>query len=351
MAWLGVHRPRAKTGQTSSNTEEKLDLYRSSFYFGLKLCDRGYGKAPTSQAQQPSTIAQPRNWGGPVSRGYRARQKAKRQQARATAAKPVRRRGQPRPRRLVALVPIFAIAAILAAVAALGFGAGSGVSQEQVDREVTALLANIPQSGPVLGSPTAPITIQIFADLECPTVKRFVVAYLPSIVRNWVRNGAINLEYRSLETDTGDERMFFQQEVAALAAGRQNKMWNFILTFVHEQRKASTHYATDTFLREITSQVPGLNQAQWRHDREGAVLSEHIALDVQSANAKGFRFTPSFVISSKRGHVGENDHTTYVERHVRSFLSKAVGALGKEASEQAFKDVPSLRFANPSENN
>lgn len=280
-----------------------------------------------------------------MSRGYKARQKARRQQARA-AAKPVRRRGPRRSRRLMTLVPVLAIAAILAAVAALGFGASNGVSQEQVDQEVAALLADIPQHGPTLGSPVAPITIQIFADLECPTVKRFVVAYLPSIIRKWVRDGDVTLEYRSLETDTGDEHMFFQQEVAALAAGRQNKMWNFILTFFHEQREASTDYATDEFLTHIASQAPGLKPVQWRHDREDALLSKHVALDVQSAHARGFRFTPSFVIDSKSGHAG-GDHTTYVRREVNSFLQEAVDALGKEAAEQAVRDVPGLGFGDP----
>lgn len=279
-----------------------------------------------------------------MSRSYKARQKVRRQQARA-AAKPVRRRDPSRSWHLVILGPVLAIAAILAVVAVVGFGASNDASQKRVDQKVTELLAGIPQHGPTLGSPKAPISIQIFADLECPTVKRFVVAYLPSIVRKWVRDGDVKLEYRSLETDTFDEHMFFQQEVAALAAGRQNKMWNFALTFFHEQKEASSRYATDQFLTDIASQVPGLKQAQWRQEREGALLSDRIVLDGQSAAARGFRFTPSFVIDSNDGHAN-GSHTTHVERRVGVFLGKAVEVLSKEATEQALKDAPGLDLAN-----
>lgn len=280
-----------------------------------------------------------------MSRAYKARRKAKRQQARA-AAKPEPPARRTWPRRSVALVPVLVIVAILAVVGAVGFGAGSGISEKQVGQEVTELLAGIPQDGPTLGAPDAPITIQIFADLECPTVKRFVVVYLPSIVHKWVRGGDVKLEYRSLETDTGDERMFFQQETAALAAGRQDRMWNFVLTFIHEQEEASTNYATEKFLTDIASQVQGLKRARWRHDRENPSLSEQVALNVYGAHAKGFSFTPSFLIDlsdGKGGHVESSDASN-VRREVRASLAKAVEALGKEASEEALKDVPGLGF-------
>lgn len=281
-----------------------------------------------------------------MSRGYNAKRKAKRQQARATA-KPARRQRSPRSRRLVAFIPVLCIAAILAVVGAVGFGAGNGISQEQVDQEVTELLAGIPQNGPTLGSPDAPIAIRIYADLECPTVKRFVVAYLPSIVHKWVRSGDVKLEYRSLETDTGDEHMFFQQEIAALAAGRQDRMWNFVLTFVHEQEEASTGYATDEFLTDVSSQVPGLEQARWRHDRGDALLSKQVALDVHTAHAKGFSFTPSFLVGmsgNKDGRHVQPDAVSHIRKEVVFSLRRTVETLTKEVSENVSRDVPGLGF-------
>jgi hypothetical protein len=238
-------------------------------------------------------------------------------------------------------VPVFVIAAILAVVGAVGFGASNRPSQDQVRQEVAALLAGIPQKGATLGSPRAPITLRVFADLECPTVNRFVVSHLPSIVATWVRNGAMKLEYRSLQTDTRSEHTFFGQEVAALAAGRQDKMWNFLLTFVHQQRQMSAEYATEGFLPGIASQVPGLDRAQWRRDREDPLLSRQVALGVHSAHVKNLYSTPSFLLGFSSGkvdqHVGLGDPTS-LRRKIEFSLREEIESLRKEA----LRDVPTL---------
>jgi hypothetical protein len=50
-----------------------------------------------------------------------------------------------------------------------------------------------------------------------------------------VRGGELKIEYRSLETATREPEVFKAQQLAALAAGKQDRMWNFIETFYHEQ--------------------------------------------------------------------------------------------------------------------
>lgn len=273
-----------------------------------------------------------------MSRGYNARRKAKRQEARV-AAEPAPHARRFSPRGWMALVPVLVIAAILAVVGILGFGASSGVSKTQVDHEVTQLLDGIPQKGSVLGSPKAPITLRMYADLECPTVKLFVENYLPSLVDSWVRTGAVKLEYRSLETDTSDEKVFFKQEMAALAAARQNRLWNFALTFVREQGKPQTRYATDAFISDIASQVPGLTTAKWHRDRADALLSKRVALDVYTAHQSGLRSTPSFLVSFAPGEAG----VTSTRKKLEASLGNVLRSLDKETSE----DFPTLKTIGP----
>jgi hypothetical protein len=268
-----------------------------------------------------------------VSRGYNARRKAKRQQARA-AAEPPHLQSPTDSRWPAILLPVLAIAAILAATAILGFGAGSGPRRKQIDQEVTALLAGIPQHGATLGSPNAPVTLQMFADLECPTVKLFVESYLPSFISEWVRTGTVKLEYHSLKTDTFNEHTFFRQEIAARAAGRQNKMWNFTLTFIRQQGQHFTNYATDAFLTHIASQVPELSTADWYRDRRDISLFEPIALSVHSAHVQGLRSTPSFIMADPTG-------TSAIQHEVESSLERDIRALNKEA----FGDVPALKIS------
>jgi protein-disulfide isomerase len=232
----------------------------------------------------------------------------------------------------VVLLPLLVIAAILVATAIVGLGAGNGSSRKQVDQEVTALLTGIPQRGPTLGSPDAPVTLQMFADLECPTVKRFVESYLRSFVSNWVRSGTVKLEYRSLKTDTVNERTFFDQEEAALAAGRQNRLWNFALTFVRQQGERYIEYATDAFLAHIASQVPDLNMRRWNRDRGDISLFKPVALSIHSGHSQGLRYTPSFVMA------GPADMAT-VQDEIKASLEQDLQVLRTESS----GDVPILK--------
>jgi protein-disulfide isomerase len=277
-----------------------------------------------------------------MSRAYNAKRKAKRQQARASAApEPHARRAWPR--RLTTIVPVLIIAVILAVVGILGFGPGSGVSKNRVDREVTELLNGIPQHGSVLGSPKAPITLRLYADLECPTVRMFVENYLPAVIDTWVRTGVVKLDYRSLETDTSDEEVFFKQETAALAAGRQNKMWSFALTFVQEQGEPQSNYVTDPFLVDIASQVPGLGLARWRSDRADALLSKRVALGVYSGHQNGLRSTPSFLIGFTSGKVHGRADTASTRKEVEASVESELKSVEKEASE----DFPTLKSIGP----
>jgi protein-disulfide isomerase len=237
----------------------------------------------------------------------------------------------------MALIPVLVITGILAATAVVGFGAVSDKSQQQVKQEVTELLAGIPQDRTTLGSPKAPITVLLYGDLECPTVKLFFESYLPSIVERWVRSGDVKLEYRSLQTDTVDEGTYFEQEAAALAAGRQDKMWNFILTFAYEQGDASTDYATDEFLTDIAFQVPGLKPKQWRQDRQDARLKTQVALGAQSARARGFRYTPSFSLGFTSGK--DDRSANPINKEFQASLLRDLESLRQEA----FGDVPGIR--------
>jgi protein-disulfide isomerase len=266
-----------------------------------------------------------------VSRGYEARRKARRQQALDTAQSEDRQ-GR-RESRLVRLVPAAVIFAALLTVAALGISSGAGSDREQVQREVAEVLGSVPQNGTTLGSTAAPVTLLIFADLECPTVKLFVEAHLPSILDTWVRPGKVKLEYRSLRTDTSNERTFFKQEVAALAAGRQDRMWDFVLTFARQQGEAGTDYATGEFLADIASQVPGLGRTRWEDDREDPVLAKQVALELHSARVKGLQSTPALLL-----RFSGKSETGALRGEVETSLSAIVKTLVEEASD----DVPTL---------
>jgi protein-disulfide isomerase len=246
----------------------------------------------------------------------------------AAAASAVRRTRMTQLGIVVAVV----VVAIVVVLVATGGKSKPGIpvtkhARNSVVNEVTALVGGIPQKGNVIGSPTAPISLQYFGDLECPICQKFTLGALPTIISKWVRTGKMKIEYRALETATREPEVFKSQQVAALAAGKQNKAWNFIETFYHEQGEEDSGYVTEKYLQNIASQVPGLNLAQWTTDRGNQELANEVTVtDAQAASNAGFDGTPSFLI----GHTGSTmSKVEYSNPEDPGFINEAVEKLLK----------------------
>jgi protein-disulfide isomerase len=177
----------------------------------------------------------------------------------------------------------------------------NGTQAQGTDAGVTSLLAGIPQRGNTLGDPKAPVTLQYFGDLQCPFCKQFTLGALPSIIERWVRSGKLKIEYRSIETATREPEVFKAQQVAALAAGEQNKMWYFIELFYHEQGNENSGYVVNGYLQGLAQQVPGLNLIAWTAARDDTELANTITNDAQAAGNAGFTGTPSFLLGRTGG--------------------------------------------------
>jgi protein-disulfide isomerase len=199
-------------------------------------------------------------------------------------------------------VLVVVVSGVIAGLIATGQAGGQrnvapqGPEASAVTATVTTLLAGIPQHGGVLGRPTAPVTLQYFGDLECPVCQGFTTQALPSLIQHWVRTGKLKIEYRSLETATRQPEVFVDQQAAALAAGRQNRMWNFLETFYAEQGEEDSGYVTEAFITGVARQVPGLALARWSAGRGDPALARTIASDAQAGANDRLNGTPAFLI-------------------------------------------------------
>jgi protein-disulfide isomerase len=232
--------------------------------------------------------------------------KQRREQARAErkAIEEAEAAGAQRRKRLIqlgAVIGAVVVIIVVILVATGGSGGGGKVpttphEKKKVNNALTALIGGIPQNGNTLGSPTAPVTLQYFGDLECPICKQFSDGALKPLIEKYVRPGKLKIEYRNLETATREPETFRTQQIAALAAGKQQKGWYYIELFYEEQGQEDTGYVTEKFLQELARQVPGLNLATWTADRSNGEFTNTITSDAQAANNAGFTGTPSFLL-------------------------------------------------------
>src|SRR4029077_13700602 len=164
-------------------------------------------------------------------------------------------------------------------------------------------LAGIPQEGTTLGRRTAPVTMEVFIDLEDPTSRWWFREDLPAIIDAYVRAGALKLRYHAFKRNTYWPAAFVHQQTAALAAGAQDKLWNYIDTFFYEKGKQLTHYVTESYLDGIARQTPGLNLTRWHTDRHTGRREEQTTTEDQSARTIGLHVTPAFRIGKSGGRM------------------------------------------------
>jgi protein-disulfide isomerase len=242
--------------------------------------------------------------------------KQRREQARAErkALEEAEAASAQRRKRLIQLgsaIGVVVVIVVVIVVATGGGGKSEGIKKTPVGKanpvvtEVTGLLAGIPQSGNVLGDPKAPVTMQYFGDLECPICRQFTEGALKPLIEKYVRPGKLKIEYRNLETATREPETFRTQQSAMLAAGKQNKAWDYIELFYHQQGQEDSGYVTENYLQELAKQVPGLNLTTWTSDRSNPEFTNVITTDAQTANREGFNGTPSFLIG-KSGQPGKH---------------------------------------------
>jgi protein-disulfide isomerase len=166
-----------------------------------------------------------------------------------------------------------------------------------------ALLAGIPQHGSFLGYRSAPVTLQFFGDLQCRMSRQVMLGALPFLIRHWVRDGKLQIRFRSKETDTkraGGFLEFRQQQAAALAAGRQGKLWHFIDVFYREQGPEFTGYVDEAFLNQIAVKA-GVEKSRWEEDRNPSDWFDLINADERLARQTGANSTPTFLIGRTGG--------------------------------------------------
>jgi protein-disulfide isomerase len=194
---------------------------------------------------------------------------------------------------------------------------------------VRRLLGDIPQSGNALGYANAPVTLQVFGDLECPVCRALAVGSLKHLINGAVRAHRLRIQYRSLETATRERRVFFEQQAAALAAGEQNKLWYFVELFYREQGLEDSGYVTNAYLRGIARQVPGLNMGAWEAARGNPSLDVEVGEDEQVADRERFTGTPSFLIGRTGGRLKPLENPDSLES-AASFEAAIDRLLGKK---------------------
>jgi protein-disulfide isomerase len=203
---------------------------------------------------------------------------------------------------VIAAVAVVAVAIAISSGGSKSTGLAKGTAATKNTAAVNQLLSGIPQSGARLGNPNAPVTMYYYGDLQCPICQQFTLqGGFSQLVANEVRAGKVQIVYRGLQTATRDAPTFQTEQIAALAAGKQNLFWNYAELFYREQGAEGSGYVNESYLTGLAKQIPGLNVTEWQSARGNAALVSQVQSDLQQATTSGFNATPTLVVQGPRG--------------------------------------------------
>jgi protein-disulfide isomerase len=159
--------------------------------------------------------------------------------------------------------------------------------------DVERLLKGIPQSGNVLGSPTAPATLVEYVDLQCPYCQQFETQVMPNVIDKYVRTGKLKVEIRVLAFIGPDSQ---RGQSAAIAAGNQSKQFNFTQLLYANQSGENTGWLSEDMVTAAAGSIPGLDVEKLQSDRTSSAVTATAKRYVTQATADGVTGTPTLLV-------------------------------------------------------
>ena len=193
---------------------------------------------------------------------------------------------------MVALAFGVAVAAALALIgAALVFRDGGG--SETSGTAPVIDFEGIPQSGGFLGNEDAKVTLIEYADVQCPACQRYAEDILPTVVAEYVRPGKVLAEFRGFPF-LGPDSIKGQRFL--LAAGEQDKLWQLADAMYRNQGDENSGWLTDELLREMASEIPGLDVDELFARAESDELGQAAEQSAEDAQNAGITGTPTLIV-------------------------------------------------------
>lgn len=196
----------------------------------------------------------------------------------------------------------FAAVAVIVALIVISQSGGSSSSSPPADvtgaAQVDTELNGIPQTGQVLGDSAAPVTVIEYGDPQCSSCKFFSENVAPQLISAEVRPGKVKYQFQPFLIIGPDSKPAMK---AALAAGVQNRLWQFLQLFYLNQGGENSGYVTDSFLTGIArgAGVPDINK--WNTDRNDSKWDAIIQQGSSQADSFGFTGTPSILVQGPNG--------------------------------------------------
>jgi protein-disulfide isomerase len=203
------------------------------------------------------------------------------------------------PRRRPRLLGLIALAICVGllgfAIVSISVGTG-GEGQVPITgaAETQSLIGGIQQDGDRLGPPDAPVSVQIFNDLQCDPCSDWHRDVVVPLIRGPVRAGQIQLVFHHFPISAASG--FFLGSYGAVAAAKQDDEWQFIQLFFLNQEEAKKRAADQEFLNNVARAILNFNVEQWQNDMKDPDVEQTLKDDEKLAADRHLPAEPAVVV-------------------------------------------------------
>jgi protein-disulfide isomerase len=228
---------------------------------------------------------------------------------------------------------VWVILLLLLGLIALGYGLVNIATQKPNKNTVhlegigTAqeLFGGVPQEGARLGSEDAPVTVQVFDDVQSSDCREAFLATIPALTEKYARPGTVKFLYRHY---SNSENEIEEGSYGVEAAAEQGYGWQYAYLFFVNQKEADRFGVSEAenrrsglhknFLLSLAGGVEELNGPEWEEALEkgkepGSAMEKSLAAQEEIGANLGIRYGQAMVIEGPRGNETLQENASLAE--------------------------------------
>jgi protein-disulfide isomerase len=194
---------------------------------------------------------------------------------------------------------------------------GIGAAQE--------LFGGVPQEGARLGSEDAPVTVQVFDDVQSSDCREAFLATIPELTEKYARPGSVKFLYRHY---SNSENEIEEGSYGVEAAAEQGYGWQYAYLFFVNQKEADRFGVSEAennraglhknFLLSLAGGVEELNGPEWEEafdkgKEPGSPMEKSLKSQEELGSNLGIRYGQAMVIEGPHGNETLQENASLAE--------------------------------------
>ncbi len=197
------------------------------------------------------------------------------------------------------LTPVAVLLGAIIIALAFAFGSGGKPATDTGEQAAVDIKDVKTDTSPSVGSPTAPVTIAVWFDYQCPFCKRFELETLEQVFTDYVATGKVRIVYKDFQFLSSDsmDAAVFARAVWDAHPDRFHEWFKAVMTAQDEEHGGFGDLASVTELSRTVSGIDVDRVLKLVNDNR-ATYEAAIAADRAEGQTFGITGTPGAIIGT-----------------------------------------------------